>query len=255
MRKILLIGDHCTDIFIYGNCSKLNPEAPTPVFKEIYRTQNNGMAGNVFNNLKALGLENITTFITQKEEITKTRYVDIRSNYILLRIDNDNAPVPIVDIPNLKVADYDLIIISDYDKGYLPAGDIETILSLSKLSFIDTKKPIDDWILNASFVKINEAEYSNILNNKRTLDHLEKNEKLVVTISEKGTRYSGKIYTPLHQIHVRDIVGAGDTFLASLASHYLLHRDISDAIEFANLCSGQVVEKKGIAYPDEKLVL
>lgn len=255
MKKILLIGDNCTDVFIYGICTRLNPEAPTPVFKEVYRNQNHGMAGNVFNNLKALGLKDITSFITHKEEILKTRYVDIKSNYILLRVDRDIIPQSIQEISVLNIADYELVIISDYDKGYLSARDIEIILSQSKLSFIDTKKPIDNWILNASYIKINDAEYNNIQNNTNTLNILEKNKKLIVTIGNKGTKYNGKIFKPAHQVHVRDIVGAGDTFLASLAGHFFLHREIIEAINFANLCSGQVVEKKGIAMPDEKLIL
>jgi bifunctional ADP-heptose synthase (sugar kinase/adenylyltransferase) len=254
MKKILLIGDNCTDIFIYGNCSRLNPEAPTPVFKELYRTQNQGMAGNVYNNLIALGLEDSVFFNTNKEEITKTRYVDIKSNYILLRIDNDNDPLSIQNIPLLNIADYDLVIISDYDKGYLTSNDIKIILSQSKLSFIDTKKPINDWILNATFVKINDAEYNNILNNTETLHILKKNKKLIITIGEKGTHYDGRIFKPTNHILVRDIVGAGDTFLASLAGHFLFNNNIEDAINFANLCSGQVVEKRGIAYPVEKLI-
>ena len=30
--KALVIGENCDDIFIYGDCVKLNAEAPTPVF-------------------------------------------------------------------------------------------------------------------------------------------------------------------------------------------------------------------------------
>jgi D-beta-D-heptose 7-phosphate kinase/D-beta-D-heptose 1-phosphate adenosyltransferase len=255
MNRILLIGDSCTDIFIYGICNRLNPEAPTPVFQEVYRTQNQGMAGNVFNNLKALGLNDLTTFYTHKEEITKTRYVDIKSNYILLRVDNDSIPEPFQNTSSINVTDYDLVIISDYDKGYLSTDDIQTILSHCKLSFIDTKKLIDNWILNASFVKINDAEYSKIQNNSETLKILEKNRKLIITIGDKGTNYDGEIFKPPYHVLVRDIVGAGDTFLASLAGHFLLHKNIKSAISFANLCSGQVVGKKGIEYPDEKLVV
>jgi D-beta-D-heptose 7-phosphate kinase/D-beta-D-heptose 1-phosphate adenosyltransferase len=253
MKKILLTGDYCKDIFIYGTCSRLNPEAPTPVFREVYRTDNPGMAGNVYNNLKALGLKKITFYTNRRSGITKIRYVDIKSNYILLRIDNDNTSESIEQTSLLNVGDYDLVIISDYNKGYLKTSDIEFILSHSKLSFIDTKKPIDNWILNASYVKINEAEYNNVQNNTATLKILEKKKKLIKTIGENGTQFNGKIFKPPFPIFVRDIVGAGDTFLASLAGHFLLNENIDEAINFANLCAGKVVEKKGIAYPDEML--
>ena len=29
--KILLIGDSCTDEYVYGTCDRLNPEAPVPI--------------------------------------------------------------------------------------------------------------------------------------------------------------------------------------------------------------------------------
>jgi bifunctional ADP-heptose synthase (sugar kinase/adenylyltransferase) len=255
MKKIFLTGDYCKDIFIYGICSRLNPEAPTPVFREVYRTDNPGMAGNVYKNLQALGFDKIAFCTNRRSEITKIRYVDIKSNYILLRIDDDNTSESIDQSSILNAGDYDLVIISDYNKGFLKNSDIEFILSHSKLSFIDTKRPIDDWILDASFVKINEAEYNNIQNNPATLKMLEKNKKLIKTIGENGTQFNGKIFKPPSPIFVRDIVGAGDTFLASLAGHFLLNKNIEEAIIFANLCAGKVVEKKGIAYPDEKLLI
>ena len=37
--KILVIGDSCTDIFIYGEIDRICPEAPVPVFKPIRKTK------------------------------------------------------------------------------------------------------------------------------------------------------------------------------------------------------------------------
>ena len=31
--KVLLIGDSCTDEYVYGSCERLNPEAPVPILK------------------------------------------------------------------------------------------------------------------------------------------------------------------------------------------------------------------------------
>ena len=53
--KILLIGEHCDDVYHYGECNRLNPEAPVPILDERYITQIDGMASNVKNNLIALG--------------------------------------------------------------------------------------------------------------------------------------------------------------------------------------------------------
>ena len=46
----LIMGDYCTDVFVYGSCDRLSPEAPVPVFLESNRIVMDGMAGNVKNN-------------------------------------------------------------------------------------------------------------------------------------------------------------------------------------------------------------
>jgi len=251
MNKILVIGDSCTDIYIYGDCYRLNPEAPTPVLNETHKICFDGMARNVLKNVQALGLD--ADILTHKEEIFKTRYIDQKSNYVLIRIDNDNHIEPIENIDNLNFGDYDLIIVSDYDKGFLREKDIDLIFKKSKLSFIDSKKPIDHWINNASYIKINEAEYMNPKNNFDFI-HKELNEKLIITLGELGAKYKEKLYKPFKEVLVRDVAGAGDSFLASLSCHYLLNRNIEKAIEFANICAGEVVEQKGIAFPKQKLI-
>ena len=52
--KIIIIGESSKDIFIYGDCHRLSPEAPVPVIipKEI--KDNFGMSGNVVKNLEVL---------------------------------------------------------------------------------------------------------------------------------------------------------------------------------------------------------
>jgi D-glycero-beta-D-manno-heptose-7-phosphate kinase len=250
-QKILLIGDSCLDIFVYGNCYRLNPEAPTAVLSESRRIENPGMAGNVLKNIQVLGLN--ADFITNKENIIKLRYIDEKSNYILLRIDNDNFVEPIKYFESIEYDNYDMVIISDYNKGFMNEYHINYILKRSKISFIDTKKPIDDWIEPATFIKINEAEFNNPKNDNEFM-FFKLTEKLIVTLGDKGVVYDEHTFSPPKEFLVRDVVGAGDTFLASVACHYMINKDIKEAIKFANLCAGQVVSKRGVAYPDEKLI-
>ena len=54
--KVLVIGDSCKDIFIYGYADRISPEAPVPVFNTVKQTKNGGMAKNVLANLEAFGL-------------------------------------------------------------------------------------------------------------------------------------------------------------------------------------------------------
>ena len=57
MSKVLVIGESCTDIFIYGKSNRKSPEGNGPVFiptKEVYGA---GMAGNSSNNLASIGVD------------------------------------------------------------------------------------------------------------------------------------------------------------------------------------------------------
>ena len=72
--KILVVGDSCKDVFIYGEVRRLTPEAPVPVFNPIREVTNAGMSKNVASNLEALG--EIVYNITNPNSIRKVRYVD-----------------------------------------------------------------------------------------------------------------------------------------------------------------------------------
>ena len=83
--RILVIGDSCKDIFIYGEISRLSPEAPVPVLNPLKEISNDGMAKNVVNNVESLGVDVFS--ITNKNSIKKIRYVDKKSNQLVLRVD------------------------------------------------------------------------------------------------------------------------------------------------------------------------
>ena len=68
--RILVIGDSCTDEFIYCDIERICPEAPVPVLKPTKTTTNPGMASNVVENLKSLGAE--TDIITNDNFIKKS---------------------------------------------------------------------------------------------------------------------------------------------------------------------------------------
>ena len=75
--KILIIGDSCTDMYNYGTCDRISPEAPVPVLRTTFREEKPGMALNVQKNLEAMGHE--TMIITNTEKIVKERFVDQRT--------------------------------------------------------------------------------------------------------------------------------------------------------------------------------
>lgn len=241
--NILVIGEFCVDEFVYGECARLNPEAPTPVFIPKKTNTNPGMAGNVMYNLVSLGLE--PRFVHNEENIKKTRYVDEKSNYILLRVDSGDVVKPITakSIMTIPFEEYDAVIISDYNKGFLTEEILEYILVNSHLSFIDTKKPFGGWITNATYIKINDTEFKNPSHNQTVLDKVK--HKLIITRGGEGCDLNGMNY-PTRKAEIRDVVGAGDTFISALTAAYLKTNDIAISILFANECATHVIQKRGV---------
>jgi bifunctional ADP-heptose synthase (sugar kinase/adenylyltransferase) len=246
--KIVVIGECCTDIFEYGVCTRLNPEAPTPVFVSSRKVTNYGMAGNVVQNLKSLEFADVHPYYQLSEgEILKHRIIDENSNYILLRIDNDGSPKPIFfnELMLNRIKDADAVIVSDYDKGFLNIKALKTIAWHAKLSFLDTKKPLGDWAENFTWIKINKKEFDSAAHDST---FMEKNKnKIVVTLGGKGAMIGEKFYFG-HESEVKDVVGAGDSFLAAFSAAYLVtYGDLEHAVNFANLAGSKVVKKKGVA--------
>ena len=91
--RVLLIGDSCTDVYVYGDVKRLNPEAPVPILEPKRENTTKGMAWNVFSNLKAFGLS--VFMLTNEEKIIKTRYIDEKSNQQILRVDNEPEIKPL----------------------------------------------------------------------------------------------------------------------------------------------------------------
>ena len=253
--NVLVIGDSCDDVFIYGDIERISPEAPIPVFKPTHEESNGGMAKNVANNVESLDMYIYT--ITNGNSIVKKRYVENRSGQMVLRVDEhdycDRIKIKkLQGIMNNKFQSYtlmgtvdkiDAIIISDYCKGFLEESDIQHICENNKNVFIDTKKKLGEWIKDADFIKINELEYKK---NHELLSDKGFEEKLIVTLGSKGCRYNGKEFS-VKEVPVKDVSGAGDTFIAGLVRGYLDTQDIGSAIEFAQECTTYVVQQHGVA--------
>jgi D-beta-D-heptose 7-phosphate kinase/D-beta-D-heptose 1-phosphate adenosyltransferase len=230
--KVLLIGDSCTDVYVYGNCNRLNPEAPVPILDYTKTVVKQGMAWNVRQNLLAFSIE--VYMLTNDEKITKTRYIDEKSNQQILRVDDEIKLKPMeYEIPKES---YDAIVISDYDKGFVTSQKLFDIVYNSKCPvFIDSKKQFLPKY--NCYIKINDVEYSKL---KDSADY----DNLIITKGGKGAEYDGVLY-PGQQANVYDVVGAGDTFLAALVFGYLKTKKIQDAIPLANKAAAIAVSHQG----------
>lgn len=241
-KKILVIGDSCKDIFIYGSVNRICPEAPVPVFVPHSQVETGGMAANVYENLISLKCD--VDIITNEKPAYKTRYVEERTNHMIVRVDTETSRVGrIQNLKEIEYSKYDFIIISDYNKGFLTYDDIEYICNIHPYVFIDTKKIINNCFLNAFCIKINEIEYNNTKNAGYDLDSHPSH--LIVTTGNKGCKYKNKNF-PVLKVDVKDMSGAGDTFIASMVSKFLKTYDIEESLKYANYCATIVVQHKGI---------
>jgi len=249
--RILLIGDSCDDVYKYGACTRLCPEAPVPVFIPSHERRNGGMLLNVLANIKALGES--CDILTNAKRPTKTRLVEKTSNQVIVRIDEDDVVDPISRrvLLNKDFSGYDAVVISDYDKGFLSPTQIRFITEKNKLVFLDSKKKLDDWARKVSFIKINYAE------SKISMDwlkgrYLAYKGDLIVTKGRDGATLNFERDFPIKDKYpIRDLTGAGDTFLAALVVSYLRNGGgIEEAIIYANRCASWVVTQKGVVSVD-----
>lgn len=240
--KVLVIGDSCKDVYVYGRCERLCPDAPVPVFLPSRREENQGMAGNVQRNLEALNID--CDIVTNQSEVTKTRYVEEKTNHMIVRIDSGEEKIKRIDNLHLvELEKYDAIVVSDYNKGFLAPSDIEYVSQNHSLVFLDTKKWLGEWAKDITFIKINEVEYAKTAHTIEGKDWTWNN--LIITLGSRGCRYRDESYT-VEKVEIKDLSGAGDSFLAGLVYGYLKDRDIGKSLDFANRCATQVVQQKGV---------
>ena len=240
MKKILVIGDSSRDVFVYCDALRLCPDVPVPVLNIKDQSENPGMAKNVQRNIQSLirGCDILTN--DNWYEITKTRYVHESSNHTFFRVDTTQK-VPHIDL-SLIDYDYEIIVISDYDKGFLSEEDIKIICSNHSNVFIDTKKILGPWANSAKFIKINDFEYKN---SKEQITGELKN-KIIHTMGSDGCEYQGIKYS-VKKVEVKDVSGAGDSFMAALVVKYFETQNIVESIKFANQCASKVVKQKGVS--------
>jgi D-beta-D-heptose 7-phosphate kinase / D-beta-D-heptose 1-phosphate adenosyltransferase len=171
--KLLVIGDLMIDHYLWGSCERISPEAPVQVVNVKNESSVLGGAGNVINNLRALGaqvdvisvvggceisdelkalLSNIKVdvqyLITQKDRITSKKSRIIASQQQVVRYDrestdeiSDESQKEILNTFNRIITDYDAVLLSDYGKGVLTK---ELTVSLINIANENNKKVLVD---------------------------------------------------------------------------------------------------------------
>jgi len=164
--KILVIGDLMIDHYLWGSCDRISPEAPVQVVNVERESSVLGGAGNVINNLHALGakvdvisivggceisdelkilLNNIKVdtqyLITQKDRITSKKSRIIASQQQVVRYDREStdeisseSQKEILDTFKSIITNYDSVLLSDYGKGVLTFELTQLLISVANES-------------------------------------------------------------------------------------------------------------------------
>lgn len=206
LRKIkpltaLVIGDVMLDRYLYGNVSRLSPEAPVPILDFTHNEEKLGGAGNVALNFKKMGIEvDLMSYVGNdvegesflsllKKQGMSSQYIFNEENRIttlktrvlsgqqhLLRVDREKVkPLTSGEIEELchKIEEaytskkYNIVILQDYNKGIFSEESIEAILSilLKKDSLICVDPKVENFwsYRNVDIIKPNLKELSTIL--------------------------------------------------------------------------------------------
>lgn len=188
-RTILVVGDLMIDEWIWGAVSRISPEAPVPVVAVTDHSFTLGGAGNVANNLVALGahVEFVGTvgedaFATDVRRMLRAESVDDRGvftvtdrpttrktrivahNQQVVRADWEDA-APLTPPDRARIAAYvreratscDAIILSDYAKGLLSA-DVVAAARACPLVLADPKPQNLELFAGVTCVAPNEHE-------------------------------------------------------------------------------------------------
>lgn len=161
--KLLVIGDLMIDHYLWGSCERISPEAPVQVVNVKSESAVLGGAGNVINNLSALGaqvdvisviggceisdelkdlLKNINVdaqyLMTQKDRITSKKSRIIAAQQQVVRYDREStdeisseSQQHILASFEKIVANYDAVLLSDYGKGVLTSELTQALITIA----------------------------------------------------------------------------------------------------------------------------
>jgi D-beta-D-heptose 7-phosphate kinase/D-beta-D-heptose 1-phosphate adenosyltransferase len=287
--NILVVGDLIYDNYMYGDIKRVNPEAPVPLIDITKTDFRLGGAGNVIANLKALGCRihlvgivgddnngdmirlKVSDLIDEKnisllkilKYITPKKTRIVVKNQQLFRYDEEQSGIKLSknnqDCVLLSIQQklsherFDLVILSDYNKGLLGSSELtQQIILLARNNnipvLVDPKSDFSNYT-GADYIKPNLLELQQFfgpVNNEDDLDdacHMISQKygfsNIIITLGDRGAVYqtnkSGLVYVKGINIDVSDPCGAGDTFLSVLAMCITKGISIHDSVQLANL--------------------
>src|SRR6201991_320666 len=197
-RTVLCIGDIMLDEFVYGEVSRISPEAPAPVITAQRSEIHIGGAGNVARNVASLGalcifvglvgdddagkrlaaalaehaaIESVLVRDPSRPTTRKVRFVSEHFSTHMLRADweltlpaSPEIEQRLIDAILPLIPRADIVLLSDYAKGVLTARVIRNIIDaakkLSKRVIVDPKSANFAIYRGASLLTPNRKEFA-----------------------------------------------------------------------------------------------
>lgn len=290
-KRILVVGDIMLDRYWFGEVNRISPEAPVPIVRVERREERLGGAANVARNAVALGAETGLLGVIGEDEAGRSVEDLLKSSGIqsylnhdpqistiiklrvigrqqqLIRVDFEEKPSDQVLQDKLTrftslLADFDVLILSDYAKGSLV--NVSTMIAAAKaqnkIVLVDPKGSDFAKYAGATMLTPNKSELKQIIGEWRTEEELTQKvqalrqslnlEAFLLTRSEEGmTLFTAEevLHVPAMAREVYDVSGAGDTVIATVAAMLAEGKSLSDAVLIANKAGGIVVGKLGTA--------
>ena len=295
-KHILVVGDVMLDSYNQGDVKRISPEAPVPVFKKDNEWSVLGGAANVATNLIAAG-QNVSVMSrigmdqagerllslfsnlrintdlvikTQKDTIVKTRFL-ATNNQQVMRLDvEDVTPLTaeeclqFMSLLKKKIPSVDLIVVSDYMKGFLTKELTRGIIDLANeygiKVVVDVKDPDFTKYAGSYLIKPNQNELSMLTGMAvDSMEHIEQATDyllkaanvayVLTTLGSQGMLLRGTdgVEKQIKSVgkEVFDVTGAGDTTIAYIAVCVGNGMSVADAMEIANYAAGIQIAKVG----------
>jgi len=247
-QNVVAIGAHCTLVCAVGE------DAEGQVVKEM---------------LREIGADSRSVVTVHRRTTTKTRIL-ARSQQVVRFDEEEDADIRGVEVERLLAAAIDAIdaadalVLEDYNKGVLTPALITPVMQHAKSREMPTV--VDPKYRNffayggATIFKPNRRELESALGAAVDLEHVEALpealrrlgvEHLLLTLGEAGMALIaadgevGRVPTTAREVY--DVVGAGDTVTAYLATMLAAGGTPAEAAIIANFAAGVEVAKLGAA--------
>ena len=294
--RVLVVGDIMLDRYWYGPTQRISPEAPVPVVKIQQDEDRPGGAANVALNIASLNGNVTLAGITGEDEASSTLKTHLSAmnidcqflqsaahptitklrvlsrNQQLLRLDFEESfaeidKQPLIEQTKALVANHDLLLLSDYDKGTL--SDVQALIKTANEHnvpvLVDPKGTDFSRYRGATLITPNLSEFEAVVGHCKTeAEIVSKGQALLkeldltamlVTRSEQGMTLlrhgHEEFHLPTQAREVYDVTGAGDTVIATLALAIAANADFTQASALANIAAGIVVGKLGTSTVSE----